>query len=88
MQELGSEVGTVGPLDGVAREAVLRELVEVEQLAERSRTLSRAKISNYFQLSHDYAVKDAKSGRRCVEGSWGQAPDPVLGQRRVMGTGT
>ena len=34
MQELGGEVGAVGPLDGVAREAVLDELVAVEQLAE------------------------------------------------------
>ena len=34
VQELGGEVGTVGPLDGVARKSVLRELFKVEQLAE------------------------------------------------------
>jgi len=32
VQELGGKVGTVGPLDGVTSEAVLDELVDVEQL--------------------------------------------------------
>ena len=34
MQEFGGEVGAVGPLDGVASETILDELVAVEQLAE------------------------------------------------------
>ena len=34
MQEFGRKVGTVGPLDGVARQAVLREFVKAEQFAE------------------------------------------------------
>ena len=34
VQELGREVGAVGPLDGVASETILDELVAVEQLAE------------------------------------------------------
>ena len=34
MQKLGGKVGAISPLDGVASEAVLDELVTVKQLAE------------------------------------------------------